>query len=338
MEKLPLVSFVTPSYNQGEFIEETILSIKNQDYPNTEHIIVDGASTDNTLDVIKKYEGTYNMHWISESDNGVNEAINKGFRKAQGEILAFLCADDRYLPWTVSVVAEYFKRHPEVELIYGDMIKINLETGRYRLCIYPQFSVPFLVRMGFLPAPAVFFRKSVVEKVGLFDEGENLRFAADSEYWLRASTKCRVSKVQEVLTIESAHSMSITRQNRERMLRQIRAVRQSCGAPKGIKRYPFKIVERLQHSIAIRFWIAKFAFYYLAKAKKASFRGSLTYPWRNLIEFPGFHIVSWFGFLITMMPWGHRIYKGDWFVLNMERLFPGCRGHAALGDEISVCD
>ena len=78
MKDKPLVSIVTPSYNQGRFIEDTILSVKNQDYPNIEHIVVDGGSTDNTLDILKKYEGTYNMRWISEPDEGQSDAVNKG--------------------------------------------------------------------------------------------------------------------------------------------------------------------------------------------------------------------------------------------------------------------
>jgi len=317
MEKAPLVSIITPSYNQEEFIEEAILSIKNQDYPNMENIIVDGASTDGTLDVIKKYEGTYNMHWISESDNGCLAAVNKGLRKAQGEILAYLCTDDRYLPWTVSVVADYFKHHPEVEMVYGDMIKVNLETGRNILCIYPRFSVPFLVRRGFLPTPAVFFRKSVVEKVGLFDE--KLGLAGDTEYWARVSTQCRTSKVLEVLAIESDHSSRLSKhQHREeRFTKEIKSLRQSYGTPEGIKRYPFEIVERLQNSVAIRLSTVKFAFYYQTRKRKTSSRGSLTYPWKNLVEFSGFRVVSWIGFLITMMPWGNRMYKGNWFEFSM---------------------
>ena len=319
MEKLPLVSIISPSLNQGEFIEETILSIKNQDYPNIEHIIIDGASTDSTLDVIKKYEGTYNMHWTSEPDNGCVEADNKGLRKAQGEILAILGTDDRYLPWTVSVVAEYFKRHPEVELLYGDMIKVNLETGRNILCIYPQFSVPFLVRRGFLPTIAVFFRKSVVEKVGFFDE--NLGPAGDSEYWAGASRQCRVSKVEEVLAIEGDYSARLSNQQHqdERFIRELKSVRQRYGTPKGIRRYPFEIVERIQHYLAIRFLMAKFAFYYWTKTRRLSPKDSLTYPWQNLIELSGFHVVSWIRFLIRMMPWGNRLYKGNWFALNIEK-------------------
>ncbi len=98
MNSKPLVSIVTPSLNQGGFIEDCIRSVKNQSYKNIEHIIVDGGSTDATINILKKYEGTYNMIWLSEPDNGMYDAINKGFKLSKGEIMAWINADDMYLP------------------------------------------------------------------------------------------------------------------------------------------------------------------------------------------------------------------------------------------------
>jgi len=315
MQELSLVSIITPSYNQGEFIEETILSIKNQDYPNLENWIIDGASTDNTLDVIKKYEGTYNMRWISEPDGGCIEAVNKGLRKAKGEILAYLCADDCYLPWTVSVIVDYFKHHPEVEVVYGDMINVNLETGRNRLFIYPPFNFPYLVRSGYLPTPAVFFRESVVEKVGFFDE--NLHLAEDCEYWSRVGKQCTVSKVEEVLAVERNHPKTLRASQRQPLRETVKAIRQSYGAPKGIKGFPFKIVDLLRPFVFRRFLRTKFLFYYWTKTRESSSRGSLAYPYQNLIGFSGFRVISRTGFFIMMIPWVNKKYKGNWFMLNI---------------------
>ncbi|MCL0071992.1 glycosyltransferase [Peptococcaceae bacterium] len=104
MNSKPLVSIVTPSLNQGGFIEDCIRSVKNQSYKNIEHIIVDGGSTDATINILKKYEGTYNMIWLSEPDNGMYDAINKGFKLSKGEIMAWINADDMYLPWAVEIV------------------------------------------------------------------------------------------------------------------------------------------------------------------------------------------------------------------------------------------
>ena len=107
-EKL-LVSIITVTFNRGRFLEQAIQSIKNQDYSNIEHIVIDGGSTDNTLDILKKYEGTYNLKWISEKDEGIADAVNKGFRMAKGEVVGFLDSDDVLIPKVISKVAKIFK-------------------------------------------------------------------------------------------------------------------------------------------------------------------------------------------------------------------------------------
>ena len=119
-EELPLVSIVTPSYNQGKFIEDTILSVKNQNYSNIEHIVVDAGSTDNTVEILKKYEDSYNMRWISEPDEGQSDAIDKGFKMAKGTILTWLNSDDYYLhDQVISKVVYYFKLHKDVHVVTG---------------------------------------------------------------------------------------------------------------------------------------------------------------------------------------------------------------------------
>ncbi len=316
MKELPLVSIVTPSYNQGEFIEELILSIKNLDYPNIEHIIVDGASTDDTLAVIKKYEGTYNMRWTSEPDSGTLEAVNKGWRKAHGEIFTYLCADDLYLPWTVSVVVEYFKQNPEVELIYSDMVNIDLEMGLNRLAFYPQVNLPIMLRMkGLVPSPTAFLRKSVVEKVGLHDE--NLRFGAEYEYWIRVVQQCKVIKIEEVLAVDRCHLKNIRTRNRQQLLEEQEIVKQRYGMPTSIMRYPIKSVYTVRGYVDRGILAIKFAFYYWMRRRKSSPKNTVPYPWQHLMEFSGFKVVSWFVFLIMMLPWTTKRYKKNWFLFNV---------------------
>ena len=119
----PLVSVITPSYNQGQFIQATIESVLSQDYPNIEYIIVDGASTDLTAEVVKPY--TNRLTWISEKDRGQSEAINKGFRMAKGGIVAWLNSDDIYLPGAISAAVAAFEQHPRTGAIYGEGFQID---------------------------------------------------------------------------------------------------------------------------------------------------------------------------------------------------------------------
>ena len=122
-QELPLVTIVTPSYNQGRFIEETILSVLNQDYPNIEYIVMDGGSTDQTLEILRKYEER--VTWFSEKDKGQTDAINKGLRLAKGEILAYLNSDDTYLPGAVTRAVRYLTSENQDSCVYRGRISYN---------------------------------------------------------------------------------------------------------------------------------------------------------------------------------------------------------------------
>jgi len=197
-KELPLVSIVTPSFNKGRFIEETILSVKNQTYPRIEHIIMDGDSTDDTIEVLKKYEGTYDMQWVSEPDEGQSDAINKGWKMAKGEILAFLNADDTYLPRAVETAVKFLTDHPDVSMIYGDCNIINESgetTGTYQT---KEFNLRELVcGINMVPQPTVFFRREVLDEVGYLDT--NLYIGMDSDFWLRVGLKFKVQRIPHLL-------------------------------------------------------------------------------------------------------------------------------------------
>lgn len=182
MKELPLISVVTPSYNQGKFLEETIISVLNQDYPRLEYIIVDGGSTDSSLDIIHKYESRL-AYWISERDAGQSDAINKGWRRAQGDILAYLNSDDTYEPEALRLAADVMSSHPDVGLIYGACYQMD-ESGR-KVGLFPAqpFSIGRLLLTNFLMQPAVFLKKSVHDTVGMLDT--RLHYAMDYDLWLR---------------------------------------------------------------------------------------------------------------------------------------------------------
>lgn len=207
----PLVSIVTPSYNQAQFLEETILSVKRQSYSNIEHIIVDGASTDGSIEILRRYEGTYNMRWVSEPDQGQAEAVNKGFRMAKGEIVGWLNSDDMYADeGSIQAVVDAFQRWPDADVVYGDVLYVSEDGTILRVQCVPSFSYRCLLQWCFLEQPAVFLRRSIVESHQL-DVG--VRLAVDYEYWLRIGRIYRFYHLPRVLAVDRNHSrrLSISR-------------------------------------------------------------------------------------------------------------------------------
>ena len=188
MKDKPLVSIITTSYNQGEFIEDTILSVKNQDYPNIEHIIVDGGSTDNTLEILRKYEKECNLTWISEPDKGPTDGVNKGFKMAKGEITGLLPSDDLYFDKrAVSCVVKEFSESEDVDLIHGDSIMINENDLVLRVVPHlSHISYNNMLRKNCISSAATFIRKASLGNVELDAE---LEHATDYELWLRLLKK-----------------------------------------------------------------------------------------------------------------------------------------------------
>lgn len=184
--RYPKISIVTPSYNQGHFLEETIQSVISQRYPNLEYIIIDGGSTDDSISVIKKY-ANHITYWVSEKDNGQTDAVNKGFKIATGDIIAWINSDDTYLPGAFAAVAESFQACT-VDVIYGDYILITEQGEEY----IKRYEVPFHFNMlvygvNFIGQPSSFIRRSVLDRFGW--PNARLQYAMDLEYWLRISSK-----------------------------------------------------------------------------------------------------------------------------------------------------
>jgi glycosyltransferase involved in cell wall biosynthesis len=177
------VSIVTPSYNQGAFIEKTIESVLSQDYNNIEYFVIDGGSTDETIDILKKYEGR--LTWISEKDKGQSDAINKGFRMASGDIVAWLNSDDTYEPGAVSAIVPLFENNPSLGLLYGEGNIINErgeKTGRFTATT--RFNLWKLIHVwDYILQPATFFRREALEKCGYLDE--SLHYVMDWDLWIR---------------------------------------------------------------------------------------------------------------------------------------------------------
>jgi glycosyltransferase involved in cell wall biosynthesis len=208
MSVLPRVSIITPSYNQGRFLEECIQSVLNQDYPNIEYIIVDGGSTDSSVGIIRKYADRL-AYWVSEPDSGQSAAISKGLRRATGDIWAWMNADDSYLPGAVSKAAAWFADHPEDDVVYGDCMIVD-EHGREKAVFHArEFEWPRVLTKGFgIPTGSTFLRMSVFERVGRLDE--SLHYVMDVDYWLRAGQSCVLAHIPQTLSHYRVHPSAKT--------------------------------------------------------------------------------------------------------------------------------
>jgi glycosyltransferase involved in cell wall biosynthesis len=217
---LPSITIVTPSFNQGKFIERTIQSVIGQQYPNLEHIVVDGGSTDETLSILKSHEDS--LRWISEKDSGQSEAINKGFRRATGEILGWLNSDDTLLPDALLKVGRHFADHPDVMMVFGEgyMIDEN-DTIKSRFPFTePKFDLWKLIYYGdYILQQSTFFRKSVFDSIPLLDE--SLHYGMDWDLFIRIGKRFRVDYLPEYLGCIREHGEAKTSTGGRRRFEEI---------------------------------------------------------------------------------------------------------------------
>ncbi|MGB4594731.1 MAG: glycosyltransferase family 2 protein [Anaerolineaceae bacterium] len=182
MTTYPRVSIVTPSFNQVTFLERTILSVLNQDYPLVEYWVVDGGSTDGSVKLIDKYS-KHLAGWMSEKDRGQAEGINKGLALVTGDIIAWLNSDDVYLPETISRAVEAFARHPEASFVYSDVDSIDANDRIFHRMRYGHWGLTELMQFDIIGQPAVFMRRQALEQAGWLDL--SYHYLLDHHLWLR---------------------------------------------------------------------------------------------------------------------------------------------------------
>ena len=245
----PRVTIVIPSFNQGRYLEQTILSVLNQDYPNLELIIMDGGSTDNSVAIILKYE-QHLAHWKSQPDEGQAAAIADGFRMASGDVLAYLNSDDLYLPGTLRSVGEFFRAASGADLFYGDCLVISDDNCIIRR-IYPiDFDLDtFLYDHVIIQQQAAFWSRDLYSKVGEMDR--TLRFCMDYELLLRfALSGARFTRTERILAAFRSHPESKT--SRQRAIHDeeyFRIFQRAKGRPLGRRDIPTIAFHRLK-----RYW------------------------------------------------------------------------------------
>jgi len=223
---LPTLSVVTPSFNGAEFVEEALLSVARQNHVHVEHIVVDGASTDSTVEIVRRQPG---VRCISEADNGQSDAINKGFRNTTGDLAGWLNADDYYLPGGLEAIASAAEQHPEADVIYGDCIFVDGKGDIVRSKVEHDFDRNVLLRFGcYIPSTSTFFRRRV------FDSGQFLdcdyRVCMDFEYFARlAHAGFKFHYVPRFIAAFRWHGSNVSIRNTARRAEERRSVQERYG-------------------------------------------------------------------------------------------------------------
>jgi glycosyltransferase involved in cell wall biosynthesis len=242
---LPKVSVITPSFNQGQFIEETIRSVLLQNYPNLEYIIIDGGSTDETLEIIERYK-PWISHFASEPDRGQTHAINKGLRIASGDILAWLNSDDIYLPDAINTSINALQENSDVSFVYGHALFVDekgntikqysaypLKSGYHRMKYWKGWMVP---------QPTLFFKRQLLDRYGYLDETMN--YAMDYEWIIRISQHNQYECIDQAIATYRRHRSSKTGDfilNREKFHRETLRTNLLYAAPYKITTWPLWI-------------------------------------------------------------------------------------------------
>lgn len=219
---LPLISVVIPSFNQARYLERTLKSVIDQEYPRLELMVFDAGSTDGSREIIERYAGNFS-YWQSQPDGGQTAAINQGWKRSLGEVVAWLNSDDAYLPGTLAFVGTWFRDHPETGLLYGRCQVVDGD-GRERGIVGSEYRrSTMLLSHQPIPQPATFVRRGVLEAVGYLEE--TLDYVMDYEYFLRVAATHRPQFVPRTLALATTHPAAKTIAGSGSMATERQAVR-----------------------------------------------------------------------------------------------------------------
>lgn len=281
----PSLSIVTPSYNQGIFIERTIESVLRQRIPGLEYIVVDGGSRDRTVEILKRYGDR--IRWTSEPDRGQADAVNKGIRKSRGEIIGWLNSDDIYYDGALAAVLDFFEAHPEVEILYGDAHHIDAEDRIIEPYYTEDWDYERLKDICFICQPSVFFRRRLADRAGLLDD--RLQYCMDYEYWLRIGRHTPFARVNRFLAGSRMYPANKTLGSRVAVHREMNdMLKRSLGAVpvKWIFGYAHVAAEQKGYDRAVPWENLKFVLLLVSQALYAFFH------WKRKISPGEFRIMS----------------------------------------------
>ncbi len=234
---LPRITVVTPSFNQAQFLETTMLSVLGQCYPSLEYIVMDGGSSDGSAEIIRKYEAQL-AYWVSARDGGQSAAINAGFGKATGDILCWLNSDDFFLPGTLHRIAKIFaNRTSEPRLCYGSCLFFHNE-GRRAKVVRPRPHDPHLLRLSaYIIQPSAFWTRALWEKVGPLEE--SFAFGFDWDWFIRASKAGEFETCDEIFSAYRLHAAHKSGSGSERRRKEILEVARRHAAPEQVAAYEY---------------------------------------------------------------------------------------------------
>ena len=225
-ENNPLVSIITPNFNGGLYLEETIKSVLNQTYNNIEYIIVDGASSDNSLEIISKYKEKISKI-ISEPDNGMYDAINKGMKLSKGSIIAYINSDDFYPKNIIANVVNFFNKYSNVDLVYGDLIYVDKNSKIIRKISYPNYNLKcqFASNYSLIGQPSSFWRKRLIDNIGIFNN--KYKFAGDHDFYIKSGLNNVIKHDSELISFFRIHELSLTNNNKQLSLAEVSSIQKN---------------------------------------------------------------------------------------------------------------
>jgi len=243
-----LISIVTPSYNQAHFLEDTLRSVQRQQHPNVEHWIIDGGSTDATLDILQRFkeetkeDGSYELKWVSESDRGQSHAINKGFDRADGDIVGWLNSDDMYFDvHTFQAVEQAFQKSGAM-IVYGDNVLVDPENMLLRVDHKYDYSRKRLLRSCYICQPALFFHRDALRDHRL---DESLEYVMDYEFWLRLSETYEFRHINRILAADRNHADRKMLTDREFLIPERERIQEKYGLCSGVRYWLGRSADKL---------------------------------------------------------------------------------------------
>lgn len=314
MTHLPRVTIVTPSYNQAQFLEQTMLSVLGQDYPDLEYMVVDGASTDGSVDIIRRYAARL-AWWVSEKDHGQGEAINKGFARASGEIIGWLNSDDLYQPGAVAAAVEAFAAHPEAGLIFSDVLAVDADNQVLNLMRCGDWGLDELMTFHILNQPGVFMRRAVLEQAGYLDPAYH--YMLDTHLWLRMAQLAPMVYLPRTLAAGRFHALA-----------------KNMAAAPGFGTESLRLVEWMQSQpgLAARFQVLRRQVWAGAYRMNGRYLLDGGKPWPAL----KFYLKSLASYPPTALPEWHRMVYAVLCLAGLNRLKPVYYRlrHAARGSRL----